>query len=81
MKILKKLLKIAPSEFILVNTLSDGSGLKAQQESDKWQLVRDLTKEEMEEIKNTGEYEFSKKLQMEFTVAFIKIIKIMQIGK
>ncbi|PKC72244.1 hypothetical protein RhiirA1_452560 [Rhizophagus irregularis] len=50
-----------------------------RQDRDKWQLVRDLTKEEMEEItkKNNG-YDFLKKMQTEYTAAFIKIIKITQ---
>ncbi|CAB4438344.1 unnamed protein product [Rhizophagus irregularis] len=50
-----------------------------RQDRDKWQLVRDLTKEEMEEItKENNGYDFLKKMQMEYTAAFIKIIKITQ---
>ncbi|PKY60657.1 hypothetical protein RhiirA4_432226 [Rhizophagus irregularis] len=56
-----------------------GNGLKMRQDRDKWQLVRDLTKEEMEEItKENNGYDFLKKMQMEYTAAFIKIIKITQ---
>ncbi|RGB36261.1 hypothetical protein C1646_697562, partial [Rhizophagus diaphanus] len=32
----------------------------------------------MEQIKETGEYEFTKKIQMEYAASFIKVIKIMK---
>ncbi|POG61510.1 hypothetical protein GLOIN_2v1786489 [Rhizophagus irregularis DAOM 181602=DAOM 197198] len=51
-----------------------------RQDQDKWQLIRDLTKDEMEEFKKGEDngYDFLKKLQQEYTAAFIKIIKITQ---
>ncbi|CAB4441059.1 unnamed protein product [Rhizophagus irregularis] len=52
-------------------------GLKGRQERDQWQIVRDLTDEEMKKIKEVGTIKF---LEDEFAgkskAAFIKIIKI-----
>ncbi|PKY58045.1 hypothetical protein RhiirA4_479610 [Rhizophagus irregularis] len=50
--------------------------LKGRQERDKWQVVRDLTNEEMEAIKTKGVYEFTKQLQNGTKMRFTKIIKI-----
>ncbi|CAB4403152.1 unnamed protein product [Rhizophagus irregularis] len=50
--------------------------LKGRQERDRWQVVRDLTNEEMTAIKTEGSYEFTKRLQNETKMDFTKIIKI-----
>ncbi|PKK64363.1 hypothetical protein RhiirC2_787596 [Rhizophagus irregularis] len=42
------------------------AGLKARQERDKWQLIRDLTEDEMKEVTNSLK---------NYTIAFAKVIK------
>ncbi|PKY58611.1 hypothetical protein RhiirA4_480668 [Rhizophagus irregularis] len=51
-------------------------GLKGRQERGQWQTVKDLTNEEMDEIRKGELYDFTKKLQQTSNTAFIKIIKI-----
>jgi hypothetical protein len=56
------------------------STVKDRKERDKYQLIRDLSTEEMEECKN-NEYNFLKKIRGENTIAAIKVLKIGKVWK
>lgn len=51
------------------------STIKERVERDKWQLIRDMTEEEMVECKE-NEYEFLKKIKGEDVIAAIRVIKV-----
>jgi hypothetical protein len=55
------------------------SSIKEKKKRDKWQLIKDLTEEEMEEYKK-DEYSFLKKIK-EDTITAIKILKISKVWK
>jgi hypothetical protein len=57
------------------------TGLKARQERDKWQLVRDLTKEEMEDIKKTSNYDFLRNFRRILLRLLLKSSKSRKTGK
>jgi hypothetical protein len=54
--------------------------IKKRKERDKWQLIRNLTNEKMEECKK-DEYGFMKKIKGEDTIAAIKVLKIGKVWK
>jgi hypothetical protein len=56
------------------------SSIKERNERDKWQLIRDLTEEEMEECKK-DEYGFLKKIKGKDIIAAIKVLKIGKVWK
>jgi hypothetical protein len=56
------------------------STIKNRKERDKYQLIRDLMPEEMEECKE-NEYNFLKRIKSENTIAAIKVLKIGKVWK